>query len=294
LLFMVRLTGYALMVASLASPRLAGRLAFGLFAYPGPRARVRGSEQSVHDRAEVEPLPVAGERVVSYRWGDGSRPVLLVHGWGGRGSRFAALVPALQANGFSAITFDAPGHGESSGRSTHILGLEAIIHRLSERYGRFEAVIGHSFGVLPVFKALRSGVAAGRVVAISGPSDLGYLPEKFAEQLGLGRRVRADLRRRMERFFASEPNIWETFSAPYQSSALQLPILIVHDQDDPVVDPDQAHRLAEAYAPWARLVTTRGVGHHRILATPEVIDQIVDLLNREDPAGHSQPLLRAV
>src|SRR2546421_2228734 len=39
-----------------------------------------------------------------------------VHGWGSRGARFVDLGGALLASGFRVVTFDAPGHGASSGR----------------------------------------------------------------------------------------------------------------------------------------------------------------------------------
>lgn len=61
----------------------------------------RPDERPVTDRAEVGEIAVGGERAVSYRWGTGGRPVLLVHGWESRGSRFAALVSELLELGLS-------------------------------------------------------------------------------------------------------------------------------------------------------------------------------------------------
>jgi pimeloyl-ACP methyl ester carboxylesterase len=272
------LVGRTLRSASVVSPRLAGRLAFGLFRYPGPRARVRTSERHSHGQARNEVLQVAGERVVVYRWGDGARPVLMLHGWGSRGSRYAPFVPALLAEGLSPLTFDAPGHGGSSGRSTHLLSYAAIVNRIHERYGPFHAVIGHSFGALVAFRALRTGSTASRLVTIGSPAEFGYLPDAFAAGLGLGLRPRADLRRRTERFFAPEADIWHRFSATSQPADLPMPMLVVHDERDTVVDPAQAQRIVAAYGPRARLLATRGLGHHRILSAPPVVRQVTEFL----------------
>jgi hypothetical protein len=39
--------------------------------------------------ASVGAPTVGGKRAVTYTWGDGDRPVLLVHGWESRASRSA-------------------------------------------------------------------------------------------------------------------------------------------------------------------------------------------------------------
>lgn len=278
------LLGRTLRSASLVSPRLAGRLAFALFTTPGPRARVRPEERTVHEQARTSRLPIAGRQVVVYEWGDGPRPVLMLHGWGSRGSRFAPLVTELRARGLRPITFDAPGHGRSPGRRTNILEFAAISRNLCDQYGRFDAVIGYSFGALAAFHALRTGASTDRLVAISGPGDFGYLPAAFASQLGLGPRLLAELRRRTERFLAPETDIWRRFSAHHQPSDLPMPMLVVHDDTDPVVDPQQAHRVVAAYAPRARLLATHGLGHRRILSAPEVADQVADFVASPVPA----------
>src|SRR3569833_3588632 len=89
--------------------------AYDLFTHPLRRAPVRPEEQEVHDRAVRSTLPVDGKRVAVYTWGDGSRPVLLLHGYEGRSSNFARLVPALLAQGYSPVANDTFGHGASEG-----------------------------------------------------------------------------------------------------------------------------------------------------------------------------------
>jgi pimeloyl-ACP methyl ester carboxylesterase len=267
------------------SPRLAGWLAFGLFRYPGPRAQVRPVDREIHHQAQVTELRDAGRTVAVYQWGDGSRPVLMLHGWGGRGSRFAALVPALRGYGFSPVTLDAPGHGASTGRSTHILDYAAIAHRLQERHGPFEAVVGHSFGALTAFHAVRTGLRTRRLVSIASPCEFGYLPRAFAAGLGLSDGIEADLRRRTERLFAPQVDIWQRLSASHQPSGVDMPLLVVHDTDDRVVLPAQARLLAGTFIPPARMVLTSGFGHHRILSAPAVVRDVSRFIADGTPPG---------
>ncbi|MFJ6136954.1 alpha/beta hydrolase [Kitasatospora sp. NPDC092286] len=275
----VALIRTTLNTTSLLAPRLAGRGAFELFRHPVRRGRLRERERDVHRQAATERLTVNGKRVVVYRWGDGTRPVLLMHGWQSRASRFAAYVPRLRALGLSPVGFDAPGHGESGGRATTVLEYREIAGRLQERYGDFEAVVAHSLGVAAAFLSLREGLRAGRLVALSGVSEFSGLPAAFCAGLGLNARIARDLRRRVGgEMFAGVDDVWEYFDAARRPEQIGLPILVVHDEGDGVVGLDHAHRLKAAYGDRLELLVTRGLGHRRIVAEPAVVDNAVGFL----------------
>ncbi|WP_371480226.1 alpha/beta hydrolase [Kitasatospora sp. NBC_00315] len=279
----VTLVRTVLNTTALFAPRVAGRAAFELFRHPLRRSRLRDTEREVHDRAVTEEITVAGKRVVVYRWGDGARPVLLLHGWRSRASRYAEFVPRLRALGLSPVSFDAPGHGDSGGRATTILEYREVIRRLQEEYGTFHSVVAHSFGVTCAFLALRDGVRAGRLVAVAGVAEFGHLPAGFCAGLGLGPRIERELRRLIEQELfvgaAGLPDdIWEHFDATHDPGAIPLPVLVVHDEGDDVVGIGQAHRLKAAYGGQVELLTTRGLGHRRILADPAVIDNAIGFL----------------
>jgi pimeloyl-ACP methyl ester carboxylesterase len=260
------------------SPRLAGRLAFALWRRPMGRGAVRELERAVHAAARVEVV----DGVVTYTWGDGRRPVLLVHGWRSRASRFAGLITRLLELGYSPVAFDAPGHGDSAGPITSILGFQRIIRALEERHGPFEGVIAHSLGVPFALYAVREGIAARRLVMISGVAEFGYLADTFCRELGLGPKVNRHLRRCIERgYFDGDDQIWTRFSVATGKTDL----LVIHNDEDDVVDPEQARILLRAYGPHAHFLPTSGLGHRRIMTDPEVITEAVAFL--QDSEGRS-------
>ena len=104
--------GAALNTTARVAPALAGRLALELWRRPGKPAVVRARRAGRPRRGRARPgRSRRRARSPTYAWGDGSRPVLLVHGWGARASRFADLVTALLAAGHSPVSYDAWGHG---------------------------------------------------------------------------------------------------------------------------------------------------------------------------------------
>ncbi|MDR3032360.1 MAG: alpha/beta hydrolase [Kitasatospora sp.] len=262
----------ALNGTSRISARSAGRAAFALFCYTGPRIPVRPAEQPVMDAAWPGALTVNGKHVATYCWGDGENPVLLVHGWQFRAARWAPVITALRDAGYTPVAFDAPGPGASAGRETNILEYREVMRQLGEEYGRFDAVIGHSFGALAAVFALRGAIRADAVVSISGVADFGFLAKGFTYGLGLNARVGAELRRRLGEFLAArDTGSPDRYSATHRPEEIDTPLLLVHDEQDAVVGRDQADAMLAAYGDRARLLLTRGLGHRRILADPDVV-----------------------
>jgi pimeloyl-ACP methyl ester carboxylesterase len=283
----LRFIGALFGALSLVAPRLAARLAFVAYSRPFGRARVRSSESDVHASATVEHLELAdGTRVAAYRWGDGGEPVLLVHGWGGRASRYAPHVSALLAAGMSPIAFDSPGHGDSAGTVNTIEQDREIISLLHERYGRFRAVVAHSKGVLSAFYALRTGVTCDRVVAISGPARYDQLAERLAVLLHLRPRAARRLRELVAASFRPATDIWSRFSPVTAPPAVDAPILLLHDEDDDLVDFAESGLTLAAYAPNATRTASRGLGHSRILTDPETVRRVAEFAAAADVRAH--------
>ncbi|MFE6038965.1 alpha/beta hydrolase [Streptomyces sp. NPDC056452] len=281
------LASRALNAVSRVPGEFAGGGAYALFHMPLARSRMRGAERELFGGADIERLEVNGKSAVTYRWGNGERPVLLVHGWQSRGSRFADFAPGLLERGYSVITFDAPGHGDSTGRSTTILEYRDILTELHNRYGEFEAVVAHSLGVLGSFFALQHGVKARRVVAISGVCDFDYLVEEFCSALELRPLVKARLHDRITKnLFPGAPADRTPFSAVNTVTDIKAPLLVVHDEDDTRIDVKQGRRLAGAFGGQARLITTSRLGHRRILGDPVVVRAVLDFVeNGPDRSG---------
>ncbi|MFC9595519.1 alpha/beta hydrolase [Streptomyces sp. NPDC056944] len=258
------------------APGPAGRWAFHLFVRPLGRAKVKPGERALLAAARTDTLHVRGKEVVTYAWGDGRRPVLLVHGWSSRASRLGAFAEELLARGYSPVAFDGPGHGDSPGRATNIVEYREIIRELHARHGDFEAVVAHSFGVLAALFALRDGVRTARFVGLGGVGSFTMLLEGFRAGLGLDERVVRAMREYVERHLVpDEPGVWDRFGADHAPDELGAPVLLFHDEGDDMVPPAQARFLARAHGEKARLVVTRGLGHRRILTDPDVVAEAV-------------------
>lgn len=226
-----------------------------------------------------------GRSLYSTVWGSGP-PVYLVHGWGGRSEQLGGFVAPLVAAGYRVVAFDAPAHGASGpgrhGTSTTIPEFAAALHAAVQAHGRPHAVIAHSMGAAAAAFALREGVRPARLVLLAPPADLHAMLRAFADQLGLGRRVRAGLERAVQRQVGLP---FAAFDVPAIADAVAIPpTLIVHDRDDREVAFAQAAAIAVAW-PDARLVATTGLGHRKLLRDEAVRDDVIGFVAAADGVG---------
>ena len=270
----------AMRALSRVAPPLAAEVAYRQFVSLGSPERVHRRDAEVHARARIGSLELNGRPVVTYAWGTGPETVLLVHGWRSRASRWATVIAALESRERTIVAFDAPGNGDSPGDRTTVLDYAAIVRLLAARNGNVQAIVGHSFGVLASFLAVREGVAAARLVGISGMAGAAQLLDTFSAQLGLTERAKRGLGERFQRrVFPHERDIWHRFVAELDPTENRIPLLLVHDEGDPVVPVSQAELIAGAHLGAVRVELTRGLGHHRILNDPDVVDTIRDFVD---------------
>jgi len=256
------------------APGMGAQLAERLFFRPPP-SRISSRVQSLLAAARPFQVRLRGQPLAAWSWGEGPR-VVLVHGWGSRGGHLAAFVPRLLAAGFSAVAFDAPAHGASPGRTTNIPEMADALWAVSEATGPEPpaGAVAHSAGSVATAYALRHGLTLGRAVLLASAARPDTYAERFAERLGLGPRLQSRLRARTEKRLGLP---WSALDVPTLVRGLEVPALIVHDEQDEDVPWRDGAEVAAAW-PQARLVTTRGLGHHQVLRDPEVVRRAVEFL----------------
>lgn len=254
-------------------PSLMGRWAYWLWfrsrRFPESAA---GRQAVLNARHDV--VPVGSAQVSVYRWGQGPM-VWFVHGWSGRASQVAAFVEPLQADGFQVLAVDLPGHGLSSGHSTNLLECAGVLLAAQDRFESPVAIITHSFGGMVTAFALNHGLQARRAVCFCPPADMQFLVQGFARTLEMHDKVITNLCERLEQRF--ERNFWERISTLCNVRQLDVPALLIHDEEDSSVPWQQGESIAAAW-PGARFMKTRGLGHGRILRDAQTVAAAVDFI----------------
>lgn len=206
------------------------------------------------------------------RWGSGPT-VLLMHGWEGRPTQFASLIDALVQAGYGVIALDAPAHGRSPGREANIVLFARALLEAAEDLPPLYGVIGHSMGGASAMLAIQLGLRPRALVTVAAPSRILGMLRGFARFIGLPPRAGEQFIKRVEDH-AGIP----AADLDVQHYRLDMPGLVAHAEDDPLVPAVEAGRIHEAWL-GSQLLRLEGGGHQGVLADPRLVKAVLQLFH---------------
>jgi pimeloyl-ACP methyl ester carboxylesterase len=276
-------TNVRLITGSLLLPEHAAALAERLFLTPPPPRLPQSTFFDFLD-AHAGFVEHRGRSLATWRWGPLHAPaVLLVHGWGGHAAQLRGFVPRLLAAGYRVIAYDQPAHGLSEGRLTGLpdfaRALAAVVAAQGQDGGGVQHVIAHSLGGVGATLALARGLPLKSAVLVSPPSDLVGFSRRFARWYWMAEPLRRAMQAAIEERFGVR---WADLEVARIAPRLNVPALVIHDRGDTMVPWKQGAALAQAW-PGARLLSTEGLGHGRILESERALTAATDFI-----AGRSQ------
>jgi alpha-beta hydrolase superfamily lysophospholipase len=232
---------------------------------------------------------------VAHQW-----TVVIVHGLGEHGGRYAHVAAWFAALGATVYAMDLRGHGRSGGQRGHAPGLNALLDDIDvvvdharEESGAPLVLLGHSFGgLLAIAYALDRPDRLDRaifsapllIVKASVPAwkraAAGILPT-IAPRLSLSNEVDPNLLSHdsaIAQAYRGDPLVHDRLSAGMygqtiargerfiaRAPELRVPFLLLHGRDDRIVDPAGSQRFfAHATAPERAFCLYPGM-YHEIL-----------------------------
>lgn len=266
-------------VGSRLAPRRTVDHAARLFSTPFASSRSRARAAKPDNEMRRGELKVGDETIATYTWGDPTTQpyALLVHGWSSFGLRYLPWVAKLREQGFAVVSFDQLGHGASGGRLCTLPDCIATTRAVGQHFGTAALAIGHSMGSAALALAQDENWHAERIVLIAPAADIEAAAGRFFQFVHLSERLRDPFLSWFERRTGVHARDLQVHR---HLPALGQPALIVHDLDDHEVPWEEGERYAR-YWSGARLLTTQGLGHHKVLDAPEVIDATLAFLRGE-------------
>lgn len=258
------------------SPKLATLFAAKLFATPLkhniPKREIDMEKNSKQSKLFV---PKINKTIVVYQYGESSRKTLMVHGWSGRGTQLFKIADELLLNGFSTISFDAPAHGKSGSKTTLMPEFIASIFEIEKKFGPFEYAIGHSLGGMSILNAIKQGLHLKKA-AIIGSGDI---IQDIIDDFILKMKLKSEIAQMMKSYFEKKNGIaMESYAASYAARYVQIPILIIHDENDLEIPVKAAHNIHRNLKN-SEILITKNLGHRKILGDKKIIDHFINFIS---------------
>lgn len=248
-----------------------------------PKIPLRLAQQQLLDTAEHFQLSVTDtyftkqELVFNgFKWGTGSRKILLTHGWSSKAADFSALLEELlKLEDVEIIAFDAPGNGSSPAELSNLILYIEAIKKIINQYGAPSTVIGHSLGAMANVIALQqAGIKPDVLISIAPVIRLKALFCNMLNSVNVPENLQ-------DNFFTS---FQATFNRPasdydldtYYNFDHTLNHWIAFDEDDTVVNSAYLSNFLKE-RPWIKSENYKGAGHEKLIKhTPLLNDLIRD------------------
>lgn len=262
-------------ICAVVSTKLATKFAARLFTTPiKHKVPKREFEMDLKSIQKIVHVSAINKNVVTYQYGQSERKILLVHGWSGRGTQLFKIADELLQNGYSTVSFDAPAHGKSEGKTTIMSEFIASILEIEKEFGPFEFAIGHSLGGMSVLNAIKDGLQVNKAVIIGSGDIVQDILDEFIFKL----KLKKEFSDRLRLFFEDKYQLkMDDFSAYKAAKKIKIPVLVIHDNDDPEVPVKAGIHIHENLQNGS-LFLTDGLGHRKILGNQTVIKKTLEFI----------------
>jgi len=234
----------------------------------------RELDMDARSRQETMLVPEINKNIVLYHFGESSKKILLVHGWSGRGTQLVKFAEELIKLGYSTISFDAPAHGKSPGNTTLMPEFITSILEIDKQFGPFEAAVGHSLGGMSLLNAIKSGLRLNKLTIIGSGDVVQDIINEFVHKLELDPKYNDLLRLHFEN---KHQLSMDSFSAYHAAKIIDIPVLVIHDENDDEVPVSCAKHIHENLKN-GELMITQNLGHRKILGDAKVIQKTINFI----------------
>jgi len=266
---------FAKFLQFLATP-LAGNFVLKIFQSPlnhkMPQREQMMYKSAVKERLKIEAID---REIQVYKYGYSKKKVLIVHGWAGRGTQLFTISDKLLENRYMVISIDGPAHGFSDGKRTNMTEFIETIKTVQDKYGPFEAAIGHSFGGMTLLKSTAQFLKINKLVVMGTANDVRKIIHDLATKLQLKAKVAEYVLNKLQKQFNTT---LETMTSAASAKNIDIPTLVIHDTADKEVPVSCAYEIRQNLSKGVLLITN-GLGHQRTLKDDTVQNRIIEFLN---------------
>jgi pimeloyl-ACP methyl ester carboxylesterase len=263
---------YSSKLISYFSPKLTTLFAAKLFTSPiKHKIPKRELEMDIQSTQTLIEIPKINKKVMLYQYGKSDKKILLAHGWSGRGTQLFKIADELIKVGYSTISFDAPPHGKSSGKTSIMSEFVGTILEIEKQFGPFEAAIGHSLGGMSLLNAVKKGLTINSLTIIGSGDIVQDILDDFVAKLELKPSFSSRLRVHFENKYGEE---MDNYSGYKSAIEIAIPVLVIHDKNYLEVPFNEGINIYN-HLKNGTLFLTEGLGHRKILGNPEVIGKVV-------------------
>jgi esterase/lipase len=270
----IQAIGVYLNMLALISPKMAGKKGFELFCWPR-RIKMKPHQLEFLNKADEKfTIVYAEKKVQAYRWGNGEKKILLLHGWQSHTYWWRYVINRLSKEEFTIFSLDAPGHGLSEGDFLNLPHYGGLIEQFIIEQRSLHAILTHSFGGFASVYALHKApqLQVSKLVVMASPGDVQFFFNYYNRMLKLSQRTTDAITNYFIQFIGHPPAY---FQMREFAKTLTQTGLIIHDTDDKEAPYKNALAINTTWKN-STLITTTGLGHN--LKSKDLVEEVAKFI----------------
>lgn len=267
--------GFYFNFLGLIHPKLIANKGFQLFCSP-MASPLKKHQVDFLETGKYKILEFEKEKIQTYKWGNGSQKVLLIHGWASHSFRWKNYIPKLINNDFTVYALDAQAHGLSSGKTLNVVSYAQIIDLFIKSNEQIDSIISHSIGSFAatywLFQNAENSIK--KVVIMGAPENASDFFAFYKNALSLTNRTLNIVIQQFVNNFNYPPSY---FSTSTFAKTIHNDCLIIHDKNDLEADFNYSIKLHENWKN-SQLILTEGLGHN--IKSNEIIEKVIHFVKK--------------
>lgn len=240
---------------------MVARQAFKLFCTPQFKSKRKVQPKG----AEPLQLTVNNILIKGHRWNHPQpQKALLLHGFNSAAYKFDNYAAMLVKKGYEVLSFDAPAHGDSQGKTTNAVEYSQMIKQVIALYGPINSFIAHSFGGIALSLAMETlpHDSHTKIVFIAPATETTSAITSAFALLKIKDHIVRNKFDQLILEMSGQPPAW--FSIRRAVNNITAQILWIHDEDDDITPLSDALKVKADHHPNINFIITKGLGHRRI------------------------------
>jgi pimeloyl-ACP methyl ester carboxylesterase len=265
------------------NPKRAAASAFELFCTPYS-GKPKRTTPPVFTKGKPLQLKINGLRVSGFEWlpaeGNYTQTVLICHGFDSSSYKFDKFISPLIKSGARVLAFDAPGHGNSDGKTINALLYRNLILQIEKQFGPLDVVMAHSLGGLAASLAMEqmTDQQKKKLILIAPATETSRAVHNFYRFIPIHDKIKKEFETLIENI-AGNPISW--FSMKRSVQHIKAKILWLHDEDDWVCPFEDVKPLIAQQPSHIEFMITKGLGHSKIYRDAASVKKILEFITEQ-------------
>lgn len=262
---------------ALVSSRRAAENAFKLFCTPR-NGKIKQKVPAIFQKAQILSFNMDGIQIYGWKWKPkftNGKVVLIAHGFDSYSYKFEKYVLQLTAQNFEVLSFDAPAHGRSKGKTINVQMYRNLIWQIEELYGPLYGIIAHSLGGIAAALAAEKMDSLHKLVLIAPATETERAVNDFLKVIQLNDDLKEEFVKVIEEK-AQQPLSYFSVSRAIQNISAKT--LWLHDTGDRVCPFEDVKPVQDMTLPNVSFFITKGLGHSKIYKDNNSANRILSFI----------------